>query len=80
MTRSVKVGFAAPREVAFDFLVDPHNRMQWQSGLRAVEDVQPDASAGRAARQPELRPPRSDPGDVSALVLGDCGRLSGNPA
>ena len=29
---------------------------------------------------PELRPPLSDPGDVLALVLSDCGRLSGHPA
>jgi hypothetical protein len=35
---------------------------------------------GASARQRELRPPRSDPGDVSALVLAIAGACSGNPA
>src|SRR5699024_163257 len=41
MARRVEVPFAVPREVAFDFLVDPLKRMQWQSSLRAVDDVEP---------------------------------------
>ena len=31
------VAFAVPAEVAFDYLVDPHNRPEWQSSLRKVE-------------------------------------------
>jgi hypothetical protein len=34
---SVTVHFAVPAEVAFDYLVDPANRPQWQSSLKAVE-------------------------------------------
>ena len=33
------VPFPVPAEVAFDYLVDPANRPQWQSSLAAVEDV-----------------------------------------
>ncbi len=33
------VHFPVPPEVAFDYLVDPANRAQWQSSLRRVEDV-----------------------------------------
>jgi len=36
-----RVDFDVPAEVAFDFLVDPANRPQWQSSLRRVEDVRP---------------------------------------
>jgi len=35
--RSVR--FAVPAEVAFDYLVDPANRPQWQSSLSRVEGV-----------------------------------------
>lgn len=35
------VDFDVPVEVAFDFLVDPGNRADWQSSLRRVEDVTP---------------------------------------
>jgi len=31
------VAFAVPAEVAFDYLVDPRNRPEWQSSLRTVE-------------------------------------------
>ena len=41
MAERVQVPFQVPRSVAFDYLLDPHNRTQWQSGLRAVEDVRP---------------------------------------
>lgn len=41
MPRRVAVRFEVTREVAFDCLVDPHNRMEWQSSLRVVEDVDP---------------------------------------
>jgi hypothetical protein len=33
----VKVDFDVPAEVAYDYLVDPRNRPQWQSSLRSVE-------------------------------------------
>jgi hypothetical protein len=31
------VDFAVPAEVAYDYLVDPRNRPEWQSSLRRVE-------------------------------------------
>jgi len=31
------VAFGVPAEVAFDYLVDPRNRPEWQSSLRRVE-------------------------------------------
>ena len=33
------VRFEVPVEVAFDYLVDPHRRAEWQSSLRRVEEV-----------------------------------------
>lgn len=33
------VRFGVPADVAFDYLVDPHRRPEWQSSLRRVEDV-----------------------------------------
>jgi hypothetical protein len=33
----VEVGFDVPAEVAYDYLVDPRNRPEWQSSLRSVE-------------------------------------------
>ncbi len=38
-----EVEFPVPAEVAFDYLVEPRNRAQWQSSLRRVEDVDPGA-------------------------------------
>ena len=40
-------GFDVPAEVAFDYLVDPRHRPEWQSSLRRVEDV--DRRAARSA-------------------------------
>jgi hypothetical protein len=40
-----RVSFDVPVEVAFDYLVDPRNRPGWQSSLRRVEDVHPEAPA-----------------------------------
>jgi hypothetical protein len=37
------VRFDVPPDVAFDYLVDPHRRPEWQSSLRRVEDVDPGA-------------------------------------
>jgi hypothetical protein len=37
------VRFDVPADVAFDYLVDPHRRPEWQSSLRRVEDVDPGA-------------------------------------
>jgi hypothetical protein len=33
------VSFDVPADVAFDYLVDPRNRPEWQSSLRRVEGV-----------------------------------------
>lgn len=37
------VRFGVPPDVAFDYLVDPRHRPEWQSSLRRVEDVDPGA-------------------------------------
>lgn len=34
-----RVEFAVPRDVAFDYLVDPHHRAEWQSSLARVSAV-----------------------------------------
>jgi hypothetical protein len=34
-----QVRFEVPVEIAFDYLVDPLNRAEWQSSLRTVESV-----------------------------------------
>lgn len=54
------VRFEVPVEVAFDYLVDPHRRAEWQSSLRRVEEV--DAGPPRVGQRwvdvtvPGLRP------------------------
>lgn len=48
-----------PPEVAFDYLVDPANRPQWQSSLRRVEDVTGEIGVGQRwvdVTSPGLRP------------------------
>ena len=41
MASRVHVPFGVSREDAFDYLVDPHRRTEWQGSLRRVENVQP---------------------------------------
>jgi len=41
------VRFEVPAAVAFDYLVDPHNRPAWQSSLRRVEDVEGEPRTGQ---------------------------------
>jgi hypothetical protein len=41
------VPFGVPMEVAFDYLVDPRHRPEWQSSLRRVEDVEGEPRAGQ---------------------------------
>ena len=53
------VPFPVPAEVAFDYLVDPVNRPQWQSSLAAVEDVTGQVGVGQTwtdVTKPGLRP------------------------
>lgn len=53
------VAFDVPVDVAFDYLVDPRNRPQWQSSLRRVEDVEGDPRVGQTwvdVTGPGLRP------------------------
>ena len=53
------VTFEVPAEVAFDYLVDPRHRPQWQSSLRRVEDVDGPPRAGQTwtdVTKPGLRP------------------------
>ncbi|MCW2850461.1 MAG: hypothetical protein JWM84_125 [Nocardioides sp.] len=48
-----------PPEVAFDYLVDPTNRSQWQSSLARVEDVNGPVEVGQRwvdVTSPGLRP------------------------
>ena len=42
-----RVDFPVSREVAFDYLVDPRNRAQWQSSLRRVSAVDGDPRVGQ---------------------------------
>ena len=53
------VAFPVPAEVAFDYLVDPANRPEWQSSLSAVTDVQGEIGTGQTwvdVTKPGLRP------------------------
>jgi len=53
------VAFDVPVEVAFDYLVEPRNRPQWQSSLRRVEQVTGEVGAGQRwvdVTAPGLRP------------------------
>ena len=54
------VEFPVSAEVAYDYLVDPANRAEWQSSLRTVEDVRgPDDVVGQSwtdVTVPGLRP------------------------
>ena len=53
------VPFPVPREVAFDYLVEPRNRVQWQSSLARVEDVDGAPRVGQTwvdVTRPGLRP------------------------
>lgn len=48
-----------PREVAFDYLVDPRRRPEWQSSLVRVEDVDGEPRVGQTwtdVTRPGLRP------------------------
>ena len=53
------VRFAVPRAVAYDYLVEPANRPQWQSSLRAVADVSGPVAVGLTwtdVTKPGVRP------------------------
>lgn len=53
------VRFDVPAEVAFDYLVDPLNRPQWQSSLRRVQAVDGEVRVGQTwtdVTKPGLRP------------------------
>lgn len=53
------VAFPVPPEVAFDYLVEPINRPQWQSSLAAVTDVHGEVGLGQTwtdVTKPGLRP------------------------
>jgi len=53
------VAFEVPAEVAFDYLVDPRHRAEWQSSLRRVEDVDGEPRLGQTwtdVTKPGLRP------------------------
>jgi hypothetical protein len=53
------VRFGVPVDVAFDYLVDPRHRPEWQSSLRRVEDVEGEPRIGQTwtdVTKPGLRP------------------------
>ena len=53
------VRFEVPAEIAFDYLVDPHHRPEWQSSLRRVENVTGAPREGQTwtdVTKPGLRP------------------------
>jgi uncharacterized protein YndB with AHSA1/START domain len=53
------VHFDVPRERAFDYLADPHNRPAWQSSLARVEGVTGEPRVGQRwidVTKPRLRP------------------------
>jgi len=53
------VRFRVPVEVAFDYLVDPQHRPEWQSSLRRVEHVEGEPRLGQTwtdVTKPGLRP------------------------
>lgn len=57
MSRPVR--FDVPVEVAFDFLVDPHQRPRWQSSLARVEQVDGEPRVGQTwvdVTVPRLKP------------------------
>jgi hypothetical protein len=61
MAREVsgRVGFGVRREVAFDYLVEPRHRAEWQSSLRRVSDVVGEVGVGQSwidETKPGLRP------------------------
>jgi uncharacterized protein YndB with AHSA1/START domain len=59
MPVSAVVTFPQPPEVVFDYLKDPRNRPQWQSSLRAVDDVVGNGDVGTTwvdVTKPGLRP------------------------
>ena len=55
----VTVAFPVPCEVAFDYLVDPRHRPEWQSSLARVADVDGEPRVGQTwtdVTRPGLRP------------------------
>ena len=51
--------FGVPREVAFDYLVDPRNRAEWQSSLARVSEVDGEPRLGQTwvdETKPGLKP------------------------
>ena len=55
----VVVPFPVPREVAFDYLVEPTRRPEWQASLARVEDVDGEPRVGQTwtdVTKPGLRP------------------------
>ena len=54
-----RVALAVPREVAFDYLVDPRNRPEWQSSLARVSAVDGEPRVGQTwvdETRPGLKP------------------------
>jgi hypothetical protein len=54
-----RVGFGVRRELAFDYLVDPHHRPEWQSSLRRVSSVVGEPAVGQTwvdETKPGLKP------------------------
>ena len=72
-----RVEFACDRETAFDYLVDPRRRPEWQSSLRRVSEVDGEPRVGQTwvdETKPGLKPTDAD------HRAGPAGALEPSPA
>jgi hypothetical protein len=59
MARGGTVRFGVPAEIAFDYLVDPRHRAEWQSSLRRVSLIDGEVGVGQTwvdETKPGLKP------------------------
>ncbi|MGZ4446862.1 MAG: SRPBCC family protein [Nocardioides sp.] len=74
------VAFPVPREVAFDYLVDPRNRPEWQSSLARVEQVTGEPRVGQRwvdVTRPGMRPAMETTSLERPLGWSETGRWRG---
>jgi hypothetical protein len=74
------VRFEVPPDVAFDYLVDPHHRPEWQSSLRRVEGVEGAPRVGQRwvdVTVPGLRPRMETTGLDRPRTWTEVGRWRG---
>lgn len=74
------VAFDVPAEVAFDYLVDPRNRPEWQSSLRRVEILDDEVALGQRwvdVTAPGMRPRMETTALVRPTTWSESGRWGG---